>query len=416
MGIVDRVKNICLTPNTEWPVIAAEPATSGSLITGYAAPLIGIGVIAGLIGSLVFGFFAAFFAVTFTAVLTFVFQVIGLFVMAFIINFWAPKFAGQANSTQAMKIAVYTMTPIWVLSVLRVIPLFGFLVNVLLLPLACLYGIYLLYLGLAPVMKTTLDKAVGYTVAIVGTCIALSVALFLVVGIMAAMGIASLGMMSGALGGSSPVADVSTFDKDTPLGKLEELGRAMEKSSKELEAANNSGDANATAAAAGNMLGTLFGGGKKVDPLQLDQLKAFVPDSFAGLNKDGNGSAERNGIAGLMVAKAGARYSDGGSRRVDLEIVDSGGASGLMGMAGWAGMESQKEDDYGTERTTRTNGRWTHERDARNGTDEYAVMIADRFMVTAKSSDVDLAGLRSAVASLNLSGLERMKDVGVQKP
>jgi hypothetical protein len=27
MNVVDRVKNICLTPNTEWPVIAEEPAS-----------------------------------------------------------------------------------------------------------------------------------------------------------------------------------------------------------------------------------------------------------------------------------------------------------------------------------------------------------------------------------------------------
>jgi hypothetical protein len=315
-----------------------------------------------------------------------------------------------------MKIAVYTMTPIWVLSVLRVIPLFGFLVNFLLLPLACLYGIYLLYLGLAPVMKTTVDKAAGYTVAVVGTCLALGFVVFTFVAIMAAMGVASLGMMSGAFGGSSsaPAADERTFDKDSPLGKLEELGRAMERSSKEMEAANQSGDPNAAAAAAGNMLGTLFGGGKKVDPLQLDQLKTFVPDTFAGLSKEGTGSAERNGIAGLMVAKAGARYSDG-SREVELEIVDSGGASGLMGLASWVGMAEEKEDSSGTERSRRVDGRWTHERDSRDGTDEYAVMVGERFLVTAKSSDLELGALKSAVASLNLSGLEALKDAGVQK-
>ena len=35
MALVDRVRNICLTPNTEWPVIAAEPASTGALMTGY---------------------------------------------------------------------------------------------------------------------------------------------------------------------------------------------------------------------------------------------------------------------------------------------------------------------------------------------------------------------------------------------
>ena len=40
MSIVERIKNICLTPNTEWPVIANEPSSTGSLIAGYVAPLI----------------------------------------------------------------------------------------------------------------------------------------------------------------------------------------------------------------------------------------------------------------------------------------------------------------------------------------------------------------------------------------
>ena len=55
MAIVDRVKNICLTPNTEWPVIAEEATSAGSLITGYVAPLAAIGAVAGFIGGSIVG-------------------------------------------------------------------------------------------------------------------------------------------------------------------------------------------------------------------------------------------------------------------------------------------------------------------------------------------------------------------------
>ncbi len=55
MALVDRVKNICLTPNTEWPVIAEESASPGSLITGYAAPLVAISALAGFIGGSLVG-------------------------------------------------------------------------------------------------------------------------------------------------------------------------------------------------------------------------------------------------------------------------------------------------------------------------------------------------------------------------
>jgi hypothetical protein len=50
MTIIERVKNICLTPKTEWPVIAGEPTSSGALITGYVAPLAAVGAAAGFVG------------------------------------------------------------------------------------------------------------------------------------------------------------------------------------------------------------------------------------------------------------------------------------------------------------------------------------------------------------------------------
>ncbi len=45
MDLVQRAKNIVLTPNTEWGVIETEPATTGGLITGYAVPLAAIGAV-----------------------------------------------------------------------------------------------------------------------------------------------------------------------------------------------------------------------------------------------------------------------------------------------------------------------------------------------------------------------------------
>ena len=224
-------------------------------------------------------------------------------------------------------------------------------------------------------------------------------------------------MAGGAFGRpASPSGDVQ-FDKDSPLGKLQEMGKAMEQSNKEMEAAQKSGDPNAAAAAAMNSLGALFGGGKKVDPLDLDTMKSFIPDTFGGLAKQGSGRAEKTGMAGLMVSKAEARYSDGADKNAELEITDSGGASGLMGLANWAAVGSEKDDDSASEKTTRVNGRLTHERRSKNGgTNEFGVMVGERFMVTVKSSDLSVDALKAAVSSLNLGKLESMKDVGVQKP
>jgi hypothetical protein len=189
----------------------------------------------------------------------------------------------------------------------------------------------------------------------------------------------------------------------------------MEESNKKMEAAQKSGDQGAQAAAAIESLGTLFGGGKRVDPIAIDQLKPFVPDTFAGLPKT-RSNAEKNGIAGLMVSKAEATYSDGAEKSVTLEISDTGGVSGIMSLASWAGVEQEKDDDNATERTRKVGGRLMHERMSKTGgTNEFGIVLGDRFMVSAKGNGVNLDQLRTAVSGLDLGRLESMKDAGVQR-
>src|SRR5436309_11192832 len=98
MNIVGRVKNICVTPKTEWPVIAAEPASAGSLITGYVVPLAAIGAVSGFVGGSVLGRTLPFIGTYRTplvaglgvACFTFVMAIIGVFILSLIINTLAP--------------------------------------------------------------------------------------------------------------------------------------------------------------------------------------------------------------------------------------------------------------------------------------------------------------------------------------
>ena len=419
MSIVDRIKNICLTPNTEWPVIANEPGSTGSLLTGYVAPLAAVSAAAGFIGvSLVgqTGFFTGTYRLPIVAglglaVWTFIGAVIGVVVVGFLINALAPTFGAQQDMAQAMKVAVYSFTPAWVAGVLRIIPALGVLAI-----LGAFYGFYLLYLGLPALMKAPKDQAAGYTVVTIVAAVVVIVVVNVVGGLMfvsGAIGSAMLGSM-GSTAAPSTASEVQ-FDKNSPLGKLQEFGKAMEESNKKMEAAQKSGDTNAATAAALDTLGTLLGGGKKVDALEIDQIKSFLPPTLAGFSKQGEGSAEKSGFAALMVSKAEANYSDG-SKTVTVEISDPGGASGLVGLASWATMQTQKEDQNGSERVSKVNGRMVHEKASKNGgSDEYELILGDRFIVGAHSSDVKLNQLKAIVGALDLNKLESMKDVGVKK-
>ncbi len=102
---------------------------------------------------------------------------------------------------------------------------------------------------------------------------------------------------------------------------------------------------------------------------------------------------------------------------MSLDVSETGGASGLLGLAAWVNVQGEKEDDNGFERTSTVDGRLVHEKGSKHpgGGNEFTVVLGQRFIVSAKGRGVDLAALKTAVSSLELGKLEGMKDVGVQR-
>ena len=99
MNLVDRVKNILITPKTEWPVIAAESTDAKSLYMNYIMILAAIPAIAGIVGSLLLGF--AGMAVGY-AVVQYILALVMVFVVALIVDALAPTFGGEKNFIQSL--------------------------------------------------------------------------------------------------------------------------------------------------------------------------------------------------------------------------------------------------------------------------------------------------------------------------
>ena len=330
---------------------------------------------------------------------------VGIFIMSLIINALAPTFGGEKNPAQAMKVAVYCYTPAWIAGILGIVPALGIIGVVI-----SLYGLYLLYLGLPRLMKNPEEKSLGYTAVVVICAIVIGIVISLLAGGLAAL--TGGGAMLGAMRGRTPAV---TFDKDSPMGKLQGFGKQMEEVNKKMDAAQKSGDPNAQMKAAMEGLGTVLGGGKRYEPVALDVLKPIAPESFAGLPRKGQ-SSERGGIAGLEMSKVESEYGDDASRHVRLEITDTGGASGLMGLAGWMNVQGEKEDDRMMERTRKEGDRLVHEKVSKTGGEnELSVVVGNRFIVEANGRGVSIGDLKSAVGSLDLGKLESMKEVGAKK-
>lgn len=168
MDLVSRAQAIILKPKEEWVKIKGEPAPVTQLFTSYAAVLALIPAIAQFIGYALIGTRVLTFGVIrmnigsalLRTVLYYIFALASVYVFGLVINALAPSFGSKQSAENAMKLAVYSMTPAWVGGIFYTIPALWILAT-----LASLYGIYILYLGFAtPMMDTAKDKVVGYLV------------------------------------------------------------------------------------------------------------------------------------------------------------------------------------------------------------------------------------------------------------
>lgn len=167
MDLVARVQGILLKPKEEWVKIKDESITISQLFTSYAVILAAIPAVAHFIGFGLIGFSRplgwarygignAFFY----GILYYILTLASVYAFGFVINLLAPSFASKQDPVNAMKLAVYSMTPAWVAGVFYLVPLLGWLAVI-----ASLYGIYILYLGFStPLMGTAKDKIVTYLV------------------------------------------------------------------------------------------------------------------------------------------------------------------------------------------------------------------------------------------------------------
>ncbi len=144
-------------------------------------------------------------------------------------------------------------------------------------------------------MKSPDDKTLGYTAVVVVCAVVLSVVIATVGTMTLGAGMLGAGALSGAMSGGTESSAVE-FDEDSPIGRLQQLGRDLEESAEQIEDAEESGDPDAQLGAAINALGSLLGGGRRVEPVSIDALKGFVPETLAGLSQTSS-NIERTGMA-----------------------------------------------------------------------------------------------------------------------
>jgi len=183
MNLVERVKAILLQPKSEWPVIEREPGDAGYLFTNYVCIVSAIPAVCSFIGTVIAGL--GIVGGLMYAVVTYVLGLVGVFVMAYVIDFLAGTFNGQKNLDNAMKVSAYAPTAAWVAGVFNIVPALSVL------GILGLYSVYLLHTGIAALMKPPEGKAIIYTIAVIVCLFVVYLVVFSIIGALFGIGMMS---------------------------------------------------------------------------------------------------------------------------------------------------------------------------------------------------------------------------------
>ena len=177
MNLIERVKNIIVSPKTEWEKIAVENQSMSNVITSYVLPLTLIGAVATFIGYGLIGVNTGFLGLRmkgmdwglYMAINKFITGILAVVISAYVVDMLAPSFASEKNLDKSAQLVAYAYTPAMIGAFLNVLPMLGIIGG-----LFGLYGIYLWYLGLGPMKKTAEDKKVIYLVVSILVLIVIS--------------------------------------------------------------------------------------------------------------------------------------------------------------------------------------------------------------------------------------------------
>jgi Yip1 domain len=182
MELGTRIKNILVSPRTEWRVIAAEPWDAAALYRSYVMPLAAIPTVCGLVGAwfLLQAMHLGFGRLLASAIAGYLITLATVYILGLVFSRLAPTFGGRQDDLMGLKLAAFAGTSSWVGGVFLLIPVLGWLIALLM----TLYGLYLLYTGAPVLMRIPEDRTMPYTVAVIIAAIVVTIVLRVIVGLL----------------------------------------------------------------------------------------------------------------------------------------------------------------------------------------------------------------------------------------
>jgi hypothetical protein len=170
LNIVRRAMAMVMAPHAEWPRIEAEPGDAVGIFIQYVALLAIIPALAGFLGAAAVGVTvpdagtarAPIILALFGAISGYLASFILVLLLALLTDALARRFGGQKNLGNALKLAAYSFTPVWLAGIFLLVPGLRFLT------LLGFYGAYVAWAGLPTLMKSAPERTPAYAAVVVG--------------------------------------------------------------------------------------------------------------------------------------------------------------------------------------------------------------------------------------------------------
>ncbi|MEP7155081.1 MAG: Yip1 family protein [Betaproteobacteria bacterium] len=169
-----RARNIILQPQTEWPVVSREKTDSALRVASYILVFVGLQSLSLMLCLLIAGDFGSSIGlgvIVAVGISGFTLALLFTFMFALLANLLARMFGGEGSFRCSLQLVAYASTPSWIGGAFGMIPVVGSAVSVL----AGVYGLYVLCVGVPPMMKIPKTRTLPFTLILVFSAMVLAI-------------------------------------------------------------------------------------------------------------------------------------------------------------------------------------------------------------------------------------------------
>lgn len=193
--VLNHVWGLFSQPKKEWKSIKEERCTVGKCFCSHVLILAAIPAIAGYIGTTQVGWsFGGFEVHKLTtqsalqiAIITYLTMLVAVFSLGKAIHWMGQTYGSKQTLPQAIALAAYTATPLWVMGLFFLYPILW--VNMLIGLPALAYSVYLLYTGVPVMMGVSQERGFLFASAVLAVGLVMLVAVLGSMAVLWSMGI-----------------------------------------------------------------------------------------------------------------------------------------------------------------------------------------------------------------------------------